>query len=131
MSEKAYVSELPTCDFCDKEAQYDGKTVMGPWGNMCTLHFGQYGTGLGTGRGQELAVRPVTLVEVEPGRFDQPKDFDKWMKQVDRYVQGQVGLSCYDLPDVCYFDWHADGMSAKAAASQLVSESMSEMGFDW
>lgn len=131
MSNKAYVTSLPKCDFCEKQAEYDGRTVMGPWANMCIKHFGQYGTGLGTGRGQQLEVRPITLVEVKPDKFDQPADFEKWMKRVDRIVQSQVGLSCYDLPDVCYYDWHMDGMTPAAAASQVISESMDEMSLDW
>lgn len=55
------VDKFPTCDFCvssgiEKEARYDGKTTMGPWGNMCESHFHQWGTGLGLGRGQELVL---------------------------------------------------------------------------
>ena len=26
------------CDFCDKQALYDGKTVFGPWAYMCEEH---------------------------------------------------------------------------------------------
>jgi len=53
------VPELPNCDFCKEEgkeakADYDGKTVFGPWANMCQKHFGLYGVGLGLGRGQRL-----------------------------------------------------------------------------
>lgn len=53
------VRELPNCDFCTqqgvvKAASYDGKTSMGPWANMCTTHYRQYGTGLGLGKGQKL-----------------------------------------------------------------------------
>ena len=63
MSEKVYVSALPTCDICQHDdgkpgvtAHYDGATVMGPWANMCRAHFYSHGRGLGTGRGQELIV---------------------------------------------------------------------------
>jgi len=45
------VKELPKCDFCDMKAHYDGKTIMGPWANMCELHFRKFGVGLGVGRG--------------------------------------------------------------------------------
>jgi len=51
------VSRLPKCDFCGKQAQYDGKTVMGPWANMCPTHFRMYGRGLGLGKGQKLVLR--------------------------------------------------------------------------
>ena len=53
-------SYLRMCDFCEQEgkfnviAKYDGKTKLGPWASMCFLHFGQYGIGLGLGKGQEL-----------------------------------------------------------------------------
>lgn len=53
------VPKLPYCDFCNDqgkkvEANYDGKTILGPWANMCEEHFKSYGVGLGLGRGQRL-----------------------------------------------------------------------------
>jgi len=51
------VSKLPKCDFCSATAQYDGKTRMGPWANMCPMHFRTYGVGLGLGRGQKLILK--------------------------------------------------------------------------
>lgn len=112
----AYVSKLPKCDFCDKQAEYDGKTAMGPWANMCTLHFGQYGTGLGTGRGQKLTVR----------KQQNEISFEQWMEHVERII-GQIGLPCDDLPDLGYWDWHMSGMSAETAAKRVAAE----MGLDW
>ena len=59
MSKRVEVDKLPNCDFCKKPlrlAKYDGKTTMGPWGYMCTIHFNVFGVGLGLGRGQELVV---------------------------------------------------------------------------
>ena len=53
----AYVTSYPQCDFCTREARYDGKTRMGPWANMCEFHFKLYGLGLGVGRGQQLVVK--------------------------------------------------------------------------
>lgn len=50
------VKELPKCDFCNKKAIVDGKTIMGPWANMCKEHFDLYGVGLGLGKGQKLEV---------------------------------------------------------------------------
>ena len=55
--ESVEVYRLPDCDFCSNEAQYDGKTRMGPWGNMCETHFKEYGIGLGLGRGQRLILK--------------------------------------------------------------------------
>lgn len=36
-------SELPICDFCDEPARYDGKTIHGPWANMCPIHLAVHG----------------------------------------------------------------------------------------
>jgi hypothetical protein len=60
--EATYVTDIPQCDICGeddkREAQYDGKTVHGPWAYMCGGHFRTYGVGLGLGRGQRLVKRP-------------------------------------------------------------------------
>lgn len=48
------VPALPKCDFCEKRAKYDGKTLRGPWAFMCQVHFEKHGVGFGLGRGQEL-----------------------------------------------------------------------------
>lgn len=53
------VSALKFCDFCrldgtETVAQYDAKTTLGPWANLCLAHFQWHGVGLGTGRGQKL-----------------------------------------------------------------------------
>lgn len=65
--EAVIVPALPVCDLCihidgktigaASVAEYDGKTVNGPWANMCTAHFTRYGLGLGTGRGQRLLLK--------------------------------------------------------------------------
>lgn len=36
----------------------DGKTVMGPWANMCPVCFQVYGVGLGLGKGQRYVKQP-------------------------------------------------------------------------
>jgi hypothetical protein len=51
------VTALPTCDFCGEPAHADGKTQMGPWANMCQLHFAFYGVGYGLGKGQRYVLR--------------------------------------------------------------------------
>lgn len=69
MSESVVVLELPPCDICVarhndpkvhqteiETAAYDGATHFGSWAYMCEKHFRDYGTGLGTGRGQRLIV---------------------------------------------------------------------------
>lgn len=48
------VTELPKCDFCTQKAEYDGKTLSGPWTYMCKTHFKTEGIGLGLGKGQQL-----------------------------------------------------------------------------
>jgi|HubBroStandDraft_1064217.scaffolds.fasta_scaffold255681_3 hypothetical protein len=43
------------CDFCKmRNAEYDAKSVSGPWGYMCNSCFYMIGTGLGLGKGQKL-----------------------------------------------------------------------------
>ena len=55
----ARVDRIPPCDICREQgrqrpAQYDGKTVWGPWAYMCEAHWRRYGVGLGLGKGQRL-----------------------------------------------------------------------------
>ena len=42
------------CDFCEREAKYDGKTTFGPWALLCQNCFQNNGIGLGLGKGQTL-----------------------------------------------------------------------------
>lgn len=59
MALTATVSAIPPCDLCKDgtPARYDGKTVFGPWANLCVDHFLAYGIGLGTGLGQRLILK--------------------------------------------------------------------------
>lgn len=53
----AKVYEIPNCDFCDKPAGYDAKTVFGPWAFLCSKHFMLHTNGaLGVGVGQMLVL---------------------------------------------------------------------------
>jgi hypothetical protein len=56
MSTEVVVSKLPKCDFCDKTAEYDFATSMGPWAYGCKVHWHMYRASdkLGTGIGQKL-----------------------------------------------------------------------------
>lgn len=62
--EAVAVSVLPACDICvhvesrlhPERALFDGRTIGGPWANMCTEHFNQHGIGLGVGAGQRLVI---------------------------------------------------------------------------
>ncbi len=56
---EAVISDSKECDFCSDgtEADYDGKTKMGPWAYMCETHFQSMGIGLGSGKGQKLVTR--------------------------------------------------------------------------
>jgi hypothetical protein len=52
---ETYVTKKNKCDFCEKQAHYDGRTNQkGIWAYMCEDHFRQYGVGLGLGKGQRL-----------------------------------------------------------------------------
>jgi ribosomal protein L37AE/L43A len=98
-SEEVKVSEIPNCDFCAQEgkttpAAYDGKTTQGPWANMCLLHFGQYGVGLGTGKGQKLIKEDAELTC--------PKCGGKNIQKAEGYKLNKC-LSChtaFDSPEV-------------------------------
>ncbi len=50
------VDRIPQCDFCSNPAVFDGKTIHGPWVNMCGSHHSAYGVGLGAGKGQRLVL---------------------------------------------------------------------------
>lgn len=50
------LTERP-CDFCGDAAEFDGRTVYGPWAYMCAYHFNKVGTGLGVGSGQPLPIK--------------------------------------------------------------------------
>jgi len=91
MNKTALVTKLPKCDFCDEPAEYDGKTKLGPWANMCEAHFQVFGVGLGTGRGQKL-----TLETPEPShrkargdklclRCGKKCPLDSWNKTAGRF----------------------------------------------
>lgn len=56
------------CDVCKRECGdvlYDGKTIIGVWGVMCSECFRTYGVGLGTGRGQRYERVNGEYVKVE------------------------------------------------------------------
>lgn len=66
--EATVVTREKICDFCTMRGQVgvvatvDGKTIHGPWANMCESDFEEFGVGLGLGRGQRLIVQ-----EYDPG----------------------------------------------------------------
>ncbi|MEM2174129.1 MAG: hypothetical protein QXI58_00690 [Candidatus Micrarchaeia archaeon] len=51
------VDDLPLCNFCKKTAEYDARTIYGPWAYMCEDCFKKFGIGLGIGQGQKLIKR--------------------------------------------------------------------------
>jgi hypothetical protein len=67
------VDRIPDCDICKyaekrvnpRPAVIDGKTIHGPWANMCASHFETHGVGLGLGRGQRLVLRSNTNTSKE------------------------------------------------------------------
>lgn len=54
------------------------------------------------------------------------QSFQDWMKEVDAWVYRHAGLSASDLPDCCYADWHADGMTPKTAARKAIRSAREE-----
>lgn len=80
--EAVFVEKLPKCDFCDKPALYDGRTIMGPWAHMCEEHFKMYGVGLGVGKGQKLVARKA-LAEAEKIRMPEYEEQSVTMTEDD------------------------------------------------
>jgi hypothetical protein len=68
-----YVDDIPECDFHPgKPAYADAKTRSGPWAYVCRGCFTTHQCSLGTGRGQELLLRPMVATPSEvPG--ERPK----------------------------------------------------------
>ncbi len=112
------VAELPHCGLCEMEgraepAEYDGRTITGPWAFMCQLHYDQYGVGLGTGKGQKLVLptkQPNELITKADSLCrrcgkDCPDDY--WNKETGRYrvlddpikieVMLSMGLYCEEV----------------------------------
>lgn len=59
------VVSLPVCDLCAANgirrlAAVDGKTVSGPWANLCVSCHRTEGCGLGLGLGQRLQLRDAS-----------------------------------------------------------------------
>lgn len=53
------------CDLCHNELTntfVDGKTIWGPWANMCTRCHGEFGFGFGTGNGQEFSLTTLEKI---------------------------------------------------------------------
>lgn len=58
MGTEIKVNALPKCQFCDSNAEYDGKMRRGSWAFMCKFHWDLHGVAkLGTGYGQKLIKR--------------------------------------------------------------------------
>ena len=90
---------------------------MGPWANLCNRHYGQFGCGLGLGRGQKRILRSEL-----PGN---PKvSFEDWMHKVDAALVSQVGLSSSDLPDQAYYDHYDSGAEPGEVAQEILEEEM-------
>lgn len=56
----------------------------------------------------------------------QPATFQEWMKQVDKAVIAECGLSYQDLPDIDYYASYDAGVPAQMAAK----EALEEAGFE-
>lgn len=66
---KIWCGDAPSnCDICDckiTDTFIDGRTRMGPWGNMCPTCHVSHGIGLGTGKGQKYVFDDLELVWVK------------------------------------------------------------------
>lgn len=52
-----FVASIPKCDFCDKKAKYDCKTIYGYWATTCYLHFLFYALYPDTGKGKAQQIQ--------------------------------------------------------------------------
>ena len=59
MSNQVYMSEIPNCGYCTKQASYDASTLNGQWAWMCNDCWPIYRKSktLGTGHGQKLILK--------------------------------------------------------------------------
>ena len=71
---------MTTCDFCGKPAEYDARTKMGPWANMCETCYKKQGVGLGLGKGQKLS------------EIGKKKDLDNYELGSDEYLEAMGEL---------------------------------------
>jgi hypothetical protein len=54
--------------------------------------------------------------------------FEAWMAAVDAQVQALAGCSVHDLPDCCFADWYADGVTPRTAAQRAISRADGDEG---
>ena len=125
--ETVVVDFIPKCDFCTEPGVYDGRTVYGSWADMCHRHFGQYGCGLGLGRGQKRIPRPRVEGVLKSVLTPAPDKFDAWMEQVNRALLSTAGLGSDELPDKAYRDYYDLGMDPKQVAKDVLDEELSDM----
>jgi len=53
------------CDLCHNtltNSFVDGRTTWGPWAIMCNRCHGQFGSGFGTGNGQEFSLATLEKI---------------------------------------------------------------------
>ena len=53
--------------------------------------------------------------------------FAQWLRAVDAKVGQLCGMSYRDLPDYCYADAYADGVSPALTAKRVVRSAMEDM----
>jgi hypothetical protein len=58
--------------------------------------------------------------------------FAEWKKLVDAAVAKKTGgLTCDDLPDCPYADWHDDGLTPNAAAGKAIKAAKDDGPMGW
>ncbi len=75
MSTQVKVPSIPSCDVCQSEgvktpAYADAKLNIGPWANVCKMHFDAHSCSLGTGHGQKL----ILATEPEPSQDERIRE---------------------------------------------------------
>ena len=66
-NKKKWLGTLPEkCDICGiilTTVFIDGRTIHGPWANMCSKCHKEYGCGTGTGYGQKYDINTTKKIE--------------------------------------------------------------------
>ncbi len=46
--------------------------------------------------------------------------FEEWLVSVNFFIRRSCGLDREDLPDCCYADWYAAGVTPRSAAARAI-----------